>query len=171
MDVPAGDTHPVLFFVPAQALRYDAEMHRVTLVNTWISKASATQRAGRTGRVRPGTVYRLYSKALFDKFQEHEESEVRRRTLQDVLLRLWTMLESSEAFAGVVPVLEALPEPPDMDNVDLSFHTLYHTGMITAAHNDGALTSLGRFAGSLPVDMQVRPFARKPQAPAPSRLL
>lgn len=36
-----------------KALQYSAENHRTQLVNTWISKASATQRAGRTGRVRP----------------------------------------------------------------------------------------------------------------------
>jgi len=36
-----------------KALQYSAENHRTQLVNTFISKASATQRAGRTGRVRP----------------------------------------------------------------------------------------------------------------------
>jgi hypothetical protein len=71
-------------------------------------KASATQRAGRTGRVRPGSVYRLYSKELYAKFQEHEESEVLRRTLQDVVLRLWAMLETSANFDGVVPLLKVI---------------------------------------------------------------
>jgi HrpA-like RNA helicase len=33
-----------------KALQYNPATHRVQLVNTWISKASATQRAGRTGR-------------------------------------------------------------------------------------------------------------------------
>jgi superfamily II DNA/RNA helicase len=35
---------------------YNEASHRQMLVSTWISKASATQRAGRTGRLRPGTV-------------------------------------------------------------------------------------------------------------------
>ena len=48
-----------------KALRYDARTHRVQLVNTWISKASSTQRAGRTGRVRPGNVYRLYPQVIY----------------------------------------------------------------------------------------------------------
>jgi HrpA-like RNA helicase len=34
-----------------KAIRYNTKSHRIQLVNTWISKASATQRAGRTGRV------------------------------------------------------------------------------------------------------------------------
>jgi HrpA-like RNA helicase len=71
-----------------KALRYHPATHKVQLVNTWISKASATQRAGRTGRVRPGNVYRLYSKELFGQFQEHEQSEVHRQPLQDVILSL-----------------------------------------------------------------------------------
>ena len=32
-----------------KALRYNQASHKVQLVNTWISKASSTQRAGRTG--------------------------------------------------------------------------------------------------------------------------
>ena len=92
---------------------------------------------------------------MYEKFQEHEESEVLRRTLQDVLLRLWVMLETSEGFDGVEPVLSELPEPPDLANTHKSFHALYQSGMITGPSNDGGLTCLGRFAGTLPVDMQL----------------
>jgi len=42
---------------------YDAYTAVSTLHQTWISKASATQRKGRAGRVRPGEVYRLFSKS------------------------------------------------------------------------------------------------------------
>ena len=34
-------------------VRYDSRVNQTQLVNSWISKASATQRAGRTGRLRP----------------------------------------------------------------------------------------------------------------------
>jgi len=139
-----------------KALRYDPRTHRVQLVNTWVSKASSTQRAGRTGRVRPGNVYRLYSKALFDKFQEHEESEVHRQPLQDVILSLRVMLEDSADFQGVVPILEDLLEPPDMANVQRSFSYLHYSGMITVPDDYGDLTSMGRLVGNLPVDLQVR---------------
>lgn len=37
-------------------ITYNETSHRQMLIPTWISKASATQRAGRTGRLRPGTV-------------------------------------------------------------------------------------------------------------------
>ena len=43
-------------------------------------------RAGRTGRVRPGTVYRVYSKDLYGRFDEHDASEVLRWVLLDMIL-------------------------------------------------------------------------------------
>ena len=138
-----------------KALRYDQASHKVQLVNTWISKASSTQRAGRTGRVRPGRVYRLYSKQLYLQLQEHEESEVHRTPLQDVILNLRSMLEASINFNGVVPILEDLLEPPDMRNVHKSFDYLHYAGMITQCDDSGGLTSIGRLAGNLPVDLQL----------------
>lgn len=138
-----------------KALRYDQASHKVQLVNTWISKASSTQRAGRTGRVRPGKVFRLYSKYLFADMQEHEESEVHRTPLQDVILGLRSMLEASVGFNGVVPILEDLLEPPDMRNVKKSFDYLHYAGMITVPADAGALTSIGRLAGNLPIDLQL----------------
>ena len=59
-------------------LSYNDKHNTSQLMNCWISKASANQRAGRTGRMRPGTVYRLYSSALYNKLPEHELSEVHR---------------------------------------------------------------------------------------------
>jgi hypothetical protein len=72
------DVDLVLCLGTHKALQYHSSTHRVHLVNTWISKASATQRAGRTGRVRPGRVFRLYTKALHESLREHEESEIQR---------------------------------------------------------------------------------------------
>ena len=42
--------------IPTQAkeLTYNAATHRSMLDQVWISQSSAVQRAGRTGRVRPG---------------------------------------------------------------------------------------------------------------------
>lgn len=57
----------------------------------------------RTGRVRPGTVYKLYSKTLGESYmEEHEAAEIRRLPLDSVILDLKNMLNSSP----VVPVLE-----------------------------------------------------------------
>ena len=100
-------------------------------------------------------MFRLYSKYLYQEMQEHEESEVHRTPLQDVILSLRSMLESSISFNGVVPILEDLLEPPDMRNVHKSFDYLHYAGMITVPEDSGNLTSIGRLAGSLPVDLQL----------------
>ena len=49
---------------------YNEASHRQMLMPTWISRASATQRAGRTGRVRPGYVYRIYARANYESHME-----------------------------------------------------------------------------------------------------
>eukprot|EP01041_Mallomonas_annulata_P007018 gene7018-14283_t len=137
-----------------KSMRYFKQNHCVQLVNTWISKASATQRAGRTGRVRPGSVYRLYSRNLSEKFDDHEVAEVHRQPLQDIILRLRAMLEDTDSFEGVVPVLMDLLEPPDVDNVEKSFDYLFRADMLSRPDDSGELTSLGKFAGNLPIDLR-----------------
>jgi HrpA-like RNA helicase len=137
-----------------KSLQYNEALHRTQLVSTWISKSSATQRAGRTGRVRPGAVYRLYSRKLHEKFLPHELAEVHRRPLQDVVLGLWIMLENSATFTGVTSILERLIEPPDVRNIQQSYETLHEFDLITHPSDEkGALTATGRLAGELPVDM------------------
>lgn len=46
--------------------RYDAARGMSLLVEDWVSAASAKQRRGRAGRVRPGVCYGLYSRARFE---------------------------------------------------------------------------------------------------------
>lgn len=61
-----------------KCIQYSNMSHRSTLRDLWISKATATQRAGRTGRVRDGTVYRLYSSKASKGFDDFDEPEIAR---------------------------------------------------------------------------------------------
>lgn len=61
------------FTEPNQALRYDPREHRAVLGYTWVSKASANQRRGRTGRVCDGVCLRLYTRHFFEGLPQHEE--------------------------------------------------------------------------------------------------
>ena len=70
------DVDIVLCLGTHKSLQYVPRTHTTLLCNTWISKSTATQRAGRTGRVRPGTVYRLYSERLSNRFDVHDPSEI-----------------------------------------------------------------------------------------------
>lgn len=132
-------------------ITYDPITHRSLLQKTFISKASATQRAGRTGRVRPGEVYRIYTRNLFESFSDFEVSEVLRTPLQETILSIRIMLEASPTFQGVIPVLEQLIEPPDTRNVENSFQYLYENGLISSHDDTGYLTPTGKLVGALPV--------------------
>jgi ATP-dependent RNA helicase DDX35 len=59
-----------------------------TLTATPLSKASATQRAGRAGRTKPGKCYRLYTEASFQRLEEATVPEIRRSNLAPVILQL-----------------------------------------------------------------------------------
>lgn len=50
-------------------VRYDAERSISRLQEMWESAASAQQRRGRAGRVRPGTCFRLFSRKQAATFQ------------------------------------------------------------------------------------------------------
>lgn len=56
-----------------------------------ISKASAKQRAGRAGRTGPGTVLRLYTAEDFHRRPDHDEPEILRRELSQLVLQLEAM--------------------------------------------------------------------------------
>lgn len=59
---------------------------------TWISRASADQRAGRAGRTGPGHCYRLYSSAVYaNHLKQFGDPEVRTRPLEDVVLQMKSM--------------------------------------------------------------------------------
>lgn len=71
-----------------------------------ISKASATQRAGRAARTAPGRVVRLYTLEDFQRRPEHDAPEIMRRELSELCLNLRAMGIANPAE------LEWLDPPP-----------------------------------------------------------
>lgn len=59
-----------------------------TLTATGISKASATQRAGRAGRTKPGKCFRLYTEASYENLEQTSIPEIQRSNLAPVVLQL-----------------------------------------------------------------------------------
>ena len=121
------------------------------LVNTFISQASATQRSGRTGRVRPGTAFRLYGKSLHDSWPTHDVGEILRIPLEDVVLQLKDMFDGGP----IMETMGELLEPPDISTIQGSFETLNGMQMLTEPSDDGAVTMVGQLATRLPVDLRV----------------
>jgi ATP-dependent RNA helicase DDX35 len=67
---------------------YDPHLGIETLNVVPVSKASATQRAGRAGRTRPGKCFRLYTEDAFKSLEEATFPEIQRSNLAPVILQL-----------------------------------------------------------------------------------
>ncbi|MCW2601622.1 MAG: ATP-dependent helicase HrpA [Frankiales bacterium] len=106
-----------------------------------ISQASATQRAGRCGRVADGICIRLYSEEDFEARPEFTEPEILRTSLASVLLQMASLgLGDIEDFPFV--------EPPDKRNVRDGIQLLEELGAL----HDARLTKVGRQLAQLPID-------------------
>jgi HrpA-like RNA helicase len=121
-----------------------------SLVTSFASHASCAQRAGRTGRVQPGTVVRLLSRASYGKLNSHDEPEILRSSLDDVILRAKHVLAAEAASQGVSSLLACALSPPAAEEVAGSLTRLALLGCVPPDDGDrGPLTALGSFAASL----------------------
>ena len=118
----------------ARVAKYDPWSGRPSLEVTRISRASATQRAGRAGRLGPGRAVRLYTKGDFEARAEHDAPEILRADMAEVLL----MLRSSRVTD--VRQLAWLDAPPEVA-LRAAEQLLERLG---AQSGDGVLTPLGR---------------------------
>jgi ATP-dependent helicase HrpA len=112
-----------------------------------VSQASANQRAGRCGRVAPGTCIRLYSQDDFEARPEFTEPEVLRTNLASVILQMTAIgLGDVAAF----PFLEA----PDARAVRDGVALLEELGALEPGGDDDRrrLTPVGRRLAQLPLD-------------------
>ncbi|KAK4634213.1 putative ATP-dependent RNA helicase DHX35 [Fulvia fulva] len=75
-----------------------------TLTATPVSKASATQRAGRAGRTKPGKCYRLYTEAAFTSLPDATVPEIQRSNLAPTILQLKAMgIDNIARFNFITP--------------------------------------------------------------------
>ncbi len=89
----------------ARVPRFDPGSGMTRLDTQRISRASATQRAGRAGRLEPGVCYRLWSEAQHDQLTAHGSAEILQADLAGLALQL--------ARWGVTPdELRWLDQPP-----------------------------------------------------------
>ena len=159
----------VVFVVDSGRLKeksYDAHTGVSTLQAAWISRASAQQRRGRAGRVRPGECYRLYSTARMSSFADFQLPEMQRSPLEELCLQVRMLAEASslggERGGGAAAVgmgqgstaeflLQAV-EPPIPQAISQAVALLQDIG---AMKEDEGLTRLGRHLGEMPVHPRV----------------
>ena len=131
----------------ARISRYNAQARIQGLPVEEISKASARQRTGRAGRVKPGVCIRLYSPENFEKRDEFTEPEIRRSNLANVVLQLRSLGLELENF----PFLQSPPHSAFRG----AYKTLFELGALTADNSSGHVTKLGREMTRLPMDVSL----------------
>lgn len=109
----------------------------------WVSKASADQRAGRSGRTGPGHCYRLYSSALFnDTFPQFTPPEIVATPLEGVSLVLKALgIDRVENFP--------FPTPPERVALVAAEKALRSIAAVDA--DSGLLTPMGRAMACYPI--------------------
>lgn len=136
---------------------YDPYTHMTSLREVWTSQASAKQRAGRAGRVRPGICYRLYTESFMqDNMAPHAPPEIRRVLLENLILTILLLeLGPPEAF------LQRAVEPPSPKAVKASLQVLLDIEAVALGPPlpNGSraivLNPLGFHLASLPVDCRL----------------
>ncbi|XP_072228526.1 ATP-dependent RNA helicase DHX29 [Leuresthes tenuis] len=147
-----GVTIPDVVFVidtgKTKENKYHESSQMSSLVETFVSKASALQRQGRAGRVRNGFCFRLYPKFRFDAFMDYSIPEILRVPLEELCLHIMKcQYGSPEDFLS--RALDA-PLPQSVSN---AVNLLRKIG---ACHlNNHTLTPLGHHLASLPVNVKI----------------
>jgi ATP-dependent helicase HrpA len=132
----------------ARISRYNRRTKVQRLPIEAISQASANQRAGRCGRVAPGTCIRLYSEEDFAGRPEFTEPEILRTNLASVILQMAALgLGDVAAFPFV--------DPPDARSVKDGIALLEELGALDPSSTgapSARLTAIGRRLATLPLD-------------------
>ena len=113
------------------------------LVVVPISKASANQRAGRSGRVAPGKCFRLFTAWAFqNELEDSTIPEIQRVHLGNVVLMLKSL--------GINDIVHFdYLDPPSAEALIIALEQLYALG---ALNHLGELTRLGRRMAEFPLD-------------------
>lgn len=129
----------------ARVSRYNAQARIQGLPVEDISQASARQRTGRAGRVKPGVCIRLYSQKDFQNRDAYTEPEIRRSNLANVVLQLKSLGLSVESF-------EFLQSPP-RSSFRGAYKTLFELGAVSGSDSNSHVTEFGREMSKLPMDV------------------
>jgi ATP-dependent RNA helicase DDX35 len=121
---------------------YDAALGIETLNVVPVSKASATQRAGRAGRTRPGKCFRLYTEDAFKGLEEATYPEIQRSNLAPVVLQMLNL--------GITNVVrfDYLSPPP----------SAHMTRALDLLHSLGAVSPTGHLTKPLGTRMAELPL-------------
>ncbi|XP_050008802.1 ATP-dependent RNA helicase DHX29 isoform X1 [Alexandromys fortis] len=128
--------------------KYHESSQMSSLVETFVSKASALQRQGRAGRVRDGFCFRLYTRERFEGFLDYSVPEILRVPLEELCLHIMKCdLGSPEDF------LSKALDPPQLQVISNAMNVLRKIG--ACEPNEPKLTPLGQHLAALPVNVKI----------------
>ncbi|XP_062037940.1 probable ATP-dependent RNA helicase DHX37 isoform X1 [Lepus europaeus] len=131
---------------------------------TWISQASADQRAGRAGRTEPGHCYRLYSSAVFGDFEQFPPPEITRRPVEDLVLQM-------KALSIEKVINFPFPTPPSVEALAAAEELLIALGALQAPQKAERVKQLQSSRLSCPITALGRTMATFPVAPRYAKML
>ena len=143
----------------ARVPRFDPASGMTRLDTQRISRASATQRAGRAGRLQPGACYRLWSQAQHEQLAAHGAAEMLQADLAGLALQLvrW----------GVQPDELIWLDPPPPAAYAQALELLARLG---ALNEQGGLTAHGQAMAELPAHPRIAHLLLRGQALGLGRL-
>ncbi len=120
--------------------RFDPNSGLTRLVTSRISKASATQRSGRAGRLGPGYGYRLWNKGVEHSMMEHDRPEIMEADLSQLLLELtnWGINDPTQLQWLDLPPAGSIASASDL------------LRELQAIDTSGAITAMGKEMVALP---------------------
>ncbi|XP_052015619.1 ATP-dependent RNA helicase DHX29 [Apodemus sylvaticus] len=128
--------------------KYHESSQMSSLVETFVSKASALQRQGRAGRVRDGFCFRLYTRERFEGFLDYSVPEILRVPLEELCLHIMKCdLGSPEDF------LSKALDPPQLQVISNAMNLLRKIG--ACEPTAPKLTPLGQHLAALPVNVKI----------------
>jgi ATP-dependent helicase HrpB len=139
----------------ARVPRFDPNSGMTRLDTQRISRASATQRAGRAGRLEPGVCYRLWSEAQHEQLAAYGSPEILQADLAGLALQL--------ARWGVTPEQLAWLDAPPAAAYAQAGDLLQRLGAV-AEQGDTTLTPHGQAMAQLPAHPRIAHLLLRGQA-------
>ena len=137
----------------ARVPRFDPASGMTRLDTQRISRASATQRAGRAGRLQPGVCYRLWSQAQHEQLSAYSGAEILQADLAGLALQLlrWGVMPQELSWLDVPPPA-AYAQALDL------------LGRLGALDERGALNAHGQAMAELPSHPRIAHLLLRGQA-------
>lgn len=125
-----------------KAKHFSAKTGMESLAETDVSRAQATQRAGRAGRMSAGKCFRLYTQDALERMDENTTPEITRSSLNSVILQMKGIgIANIETF-------EFMDKPP-VAAIRRAEETLYLLGALDVERR---ITPLGKALTAFPIE-------------------